>query len=181
MGPTRPAALADTTSPKWGEKATYYSAVCLETGQTERLNVTETLTAETTVTFLKPVRDPPPQPLIVNWDNGPMHRGEALRTYLTTPDLQLRLVALPAYSPDLNGDEAIWDWMGEDVTANPCFGTAAKVGEKVDAFLAGLTERGVEAQQRCQSILPARTDALLAASVRWATVKPHVALTFISV
>ena len=33
-----------------------------------------------------------------------------MRSYLTTPDLQLRLVALPAYSPDFNADEAVWDW-----------------------------------------------------------------------
>ncbi len=38
-------ALADTTSPRRGEKATYYSAVCLETGQTEVMNVTQNLTA----------------------------------------------------------------------------------------------------------------------------------------
>jgi transposase len=38
-----------------------------------------------------------------------------MRTYLSTPDLKLRLVALPGYSPDFNPDEAIWDWVREDV------------------------------------------------------------------
>ena len=52
-----------------------------------------------------------------------------MRSYLATPDLKLRLVALPAYSPDFNVDEAIWDWAREEVTANICFGTAAKVRE----------------------------------------------------
>ncbi|HSH78379.1 MAG TPA: hypothetical protein VLA19_07585, partial [Herpetosiphonaceae bacterium] len=28
-------ALVDSTCPPWGEKARYYSAVCLETGETE--------------------------------------------------------------------------------------------------------------------------------------------------
>ena len=28
-------ALVDSTSPRWGEKASYYSAVCLETGEVE--------------------------------------------------------------------------------------------------------------------------------------------------
>ena len=36
---------------------------------------------------------------------------------MTTPDLHLRLVALPAYSPDFNADEAVWDWAREEVTA----------------------------------------------------------------
>ena len=156
-------ALADTTSPKWGEKATYYSAVCLETGQTEVMNVTENLTAETSVAFLKQLRAKHSQPLIIIWDNGPMHHGDALRTYLTTPDLKLRLVALPSYSPDFNADEAIWDWVREEVTANTCLGTAAKVREKVDAFLAGLADKTDEVQHRCRTILQSRADALLAA------------------
>ena len=70
------------------------------------------------------------------WDNRPAHHGPEIRAYLTTPDLNLRLVALPGYSPDFNPDEAIWDWIREDVTADTCFGTAAKVREKVDAFFA---------------------------------------------
>ena len=35
-------------------------------------------------------------------------------------------MTLPGHSPDFNPDEAIWDWIREDVTANTCFGTAAK-------------------------------------------------------
>ena len=57
------------------------------------------------------------------WDNAPAHRGDAMRAYLATPDLGLRLVNLPGYSPDFNADEAIWDWAREEVTANLCLGT----------------------------------------------------------
>ncbi len=35
-------ALVDSTSPRWGEKASYYSAVCLETGETEYMELTGT-------------------------------------------------------------------------------------------------------------------------------------------
>ena len=134
-------ALVDSTSPRLGEKAIYYSAVCLETGEVEVMYVTGNTTAETSVAFLTQLRDKHPEPLIVIWDNGPAHHGPALREYLTTPDLKLRLVALPAYSPDFNPDEAIWDWVRAEVTANTCFGTAATVREKVDAFFSGLAER----------------------------------------
>ena len=81
------------------------------------------------------------EPLIVIWDNGPAHCGPAMRKHLATPGLNLRLVALPAYSPNFNPDEAIWDWAREEVTANTCFGTAAKVREQMDRFFAGLAER----------------------------------------
>ena len=36
-------ALVDSTSPRLGEKATYYSGVCLETGEVESMPVTEQL------------------------------------------------------------------------------------------------------------------------------------------
>ena len=78
---------------------------------------------------------------LVIWDNGPAHRGAAIRSYLTTPDLHLRLVALPAYSPDFNADEAVWDWAREEVTANECHGTKAKVQEKMNQFFGGLIHR----------------------------------------
>ena len=40
-------ALVDSTSPKLGEKATYYSAVCLETGEVESMLVIDNLPAAT--------------------------------------------------------------------------------------------------------------------------------------
>jgi transposase len=155
-------ALVDSTSPRLGEKAIYYSAVCLETGQVEVMHVTGNTTAETTVAFLKQLRDKHPEPLIVIWDNGPAHHGPALRDFLTTPDLKLRLVPLPAYSPDFNPDEAIWDWVRQEVTANTCLGTALKVREMVDAFFAGLADRTAEVKRRCRRQLQALADALVA-------------------
>ena len=44
-------ALVDSTSPRLGEKATYYSAVCLETGEVEAMPVLGTPTADTSVRF----------------------------------------------------------------------------------------------------------------------------------
>jgi len=155
-------ALADSTSPKLGEKATYYSGVCLDTGEVESMAVTENCTAETSAAFLQQVRSKHNKPLIVIWDNSPAHRGPAMREYLATPDLNLRLVALPAYSPDFNADEAIWDWAREEVTANTCLGTATKVREKMDAFFAGLVERTEEVQRRCRTVLQSRADELIA-------------------
>ena len=97
-------ALVDSTSPRWGEKACYYSGVCLESGEVEAMEIAGNSNAETSTAFLQQLRENHPGPLVVIWDNGPAHRGEAIRSYLATPDLHLRLVALPAYSPDFNAD-----------------------------------------------------------------------------
>ena len=164
-------ALVDSTSPRYGEKASYYAAVCLETGEVEALPLSGHSNAETSVSFLQQLRAHHPTPLVVFWDNAPAHGGDPLRDYLTTPDLCLRLVRLPAYSPDFNAAEHIWAWVREEVTANTCFGTAANVRAHVDPFLAGLAARTDEVKQRCRTALQSRADALDAA--RAATTRPH--------
>jgi len=154
-------ALVDSTSPRWGEKACYYSGVCLETGEVEAMEIAGNSNAESSTAFLQQLRENHPGPLVVIWDNGPAHRGEEIRSYLATPDLHLRLVALPAYSPDFNADEAIWDWAREEVTANECLGTKAKVQEKMDDFFGGLAHRKDEVRHRCRTLLQALADALM--------------------
>lgn len=152
-------ALVDSTSPRYGEKASYYSAVCVETGEVEAMELAGTSTAETSVAFLRHLRAQHPEPLIVIWDNGPAHGGEALRAYLRAPDLRLRLVRLPPYSPDYNADEPIWKWVRQEVTANACLGTQAAVQQHVSAFFAGLTDRADEVKSRCRTALHAAAHA----------------------
>ena len=86
------AALVDSTSPRYGEKASYYSAVCLETGEVEWMELEGNSNAGTSVDFLKQPREKHSRPLQVIWDNAPAHRGDAVREYLRTPALDLRLV-----------------------------------------------------------------------------------------
>jgi transposase len=153
-------ALVDSSSPRYGEKASSYSAVCLETGEVEAMPLTGNSSAETSVSFLQQVRAHQTGPLVVFWDNAPVHGGDPLRDYLRTPDLRLRLVRLPAYSPDFNADEHIWAWARAEVTANTCFGTAASVRAHIDPFFAGLAARNDEVTQRCRTALQSRADAL---------------------
>ena len=99
--------------------------------------------------------------LNVIWDNAPAHRGEAVREHLRTPELNLRLVNLPGYSPDFNADEAIWGWAREEATGNLCLGSEVKVQERVGSFLAGLAYRKEEVKRRCRTVLQSRADTLL--------------------
>ena len=50
----------------------------------------------TSVAFLTKLKEKHPGPLRVIWDNAPAHRGEAVREYLRTAELELRLVNLRA-------------------------------------------------------------------------------------
>ena len=85
-------ALVDSSSPRWGEKTSYYSAVCLKTGEVEWMELEGNSNSGTSEAFLRQLRERHPGPLNVIWDNAPAHRGEAVREYLRTPGLALRLV-----------------------------------------------------------------------------------------
>jgi transposase len=164
-------ALVASTSPRYGEKASYYAAVCVETGEVEALPLDGNSTAETSVACLQHLRARHPEPLVVFWDNAPAHGGAPLRAYLTTPDLRVRLIRLPAYSPDFNAAEPLWDWVRDEVTANTCFGTAANVRAHVEPFFAGLAERKEAVRQRCRTVLQAKADALDAVTAATAIVQ----------
>ena len=157
-------ALVDSSSPRRGEKASYYSAVCLETGEVEWMGLEGNSNSGTSAAFLKQLRQRHTGPLKVIWDNAPAHRGEAMREYLRTPGLSLGLVNLPGYSPDFNADEAIWGWVREEATGNLCLGTKEMAEEKVRNFFGGLASRKDEGKRRCRTVLQSRAEELLRAS-----------------
>ena len=154
-------ALVDSTSPRYGEKASYYSAVCLETGEVDWMELDGNSNSGTSVAFLRQLRERHSGPLNVIWDNAPAHRGEAMREYLRTPGLGIRLVNLPGYSPDFNADEAIWGWAREEATGNLCLGSKEVVEERVGKFLSGLTTRKDEVKRRCRTVLQSRAETFL--------------------
>ena len=166
----------DSSSLRHGEKASYYSAVCLETGEVEWMELEGNSNAGTSAAFLDQLRRRHSGLLNVIWDNAPAHRGEAMREYLRTPGLGLRLVNLPGYSPDFNGDEAVWGWVREEATGNLCLGTKAAVQERVDRFLTGLVNRKEEVRRRCRTVLQSRAEALLRDSRHPANAHPTLAL-----
>ena len=115
----------------------------------------------TSIAFLEQLRERHGGRLDVLWDNAPAHRGEALREYLRTAGLNLRLVNLPGYSLDFNADEAIWGWARGEATGNLCLGTRAAVQERVGNFLAGQANRKEEVRRRCRTTLQSRAEGLL--------------------
>ena len=78
--------MVDSSSPRYGEKASYYSAVCLETGdQVEWMELEGNSNSGTSAAFLEQLRERHSGRLNVIWDNAglsPAHRGEAVREYL---------------------------------------------------------------------------------------------------
>ena len=68
-------ALVDSSSPGYGEKASFCPAVCLETGEVEWMELEGNSNSATSVAFLTKLRGKHPGPMRVIWDNMPAHRG----------------------------------------------------------------------------------------------------------
>lgn len=93
-------------------------ALCLETGDF-RMVEDERITAETTVKLLARLeRANPGKRLHVILDNAATHRAPPVLTWLARPDCRTRLLFLPAYAPNLNAIERLWQVMHRHVTHN---------------------------------------------------------------
>ena len=64
-------ALVDSTSPRYGGKASYYSAGCLGTGEVEWMELEGNSNSETSAAFLEQLRGRHSGRLNVIWDNAP--------------------------------------------------------------------------------------------------------------
>lgn len=64
------------------------------------------------VRFLRHLLRHLPGKLLVLWDQSPIHRGRAVKEYLTSGAAErIHLEMLPAYAPELNPDEGIWSYL----------------------------------------------------------------------
>src|SRR4051795_981810 len=74
----------------------------------------------------------PDEALIVLWDGAPYHRAKAVREAATA--LDITLMPLPGYSPDLMPVEELWHWLREDVTYHHCHPSADDLTRRVADF-----------------------------------------------
>ena len=84
------------------------SAISLE-GKLYMMEQERAFKAEDVVRFLKHLLRQIPGKLLLIWDGSPIHRGRAVKYYLTGgASRRLKLEQLPGYAPDLNPDEGVW-------------------------------------------------------------------------
>src|SRR3954466_11279284 len=86
-----------------------------------------------TIAVLQRLRaEVPERKLILLWDGAPYHRAQAVREVATTLDIEL--MPLPGYSPDLMPVEALWRWLREDVTYHHCHASAEDLTQRAADF-----------------------------------------------
>jgi transposase len=73
------------------------------------------------VHFLKHLLWQTDNKLLVIWDGSPIHRNQYVKDYLANgATKQIHLERLPAYAPDLNPDEGVWDYLKYVELRNVC-------------------------------------------------------------
>ena len=79
------------------------------------------MTGYESVIFLKHLQHRLSEKLLVLWDGSPIHRGEAIKTCLVDGGAKhIHVEPLPAYAPDLNPTEGIWDLLKYVEMRNLC-------------------------------------------------------------
>lgn len=83
-----------------------------ETGRLYVRSQRESSTGETVVSFLNHLLGHSRGNVLVVWDGARIHACEAVKAFLrTVSDQRRHLVRLPAYAPELNPDEGIWQYL----------------------------------------------------------------------
>jgi transposase len=84
------------------------SAITLD-GKLYMIEQERSFKAEDVVRFLKHLMRQIPGKLLVIWDGSPIHRGRAVKDFLSSEaSRRLKLEQLPGYAPDLNPEEGVW-------------------------------------------------------------------------
>jgi transposase len=79
------------------------------------------LRAPDAVRFLRHLLRHIPGKLLVIWDRAPIHRAQAVKDFLAQGGAaRVHLEQLPAYAPELNPDEGIWQYLKHVELRNVC-------------------------------------------------------------
>src|SRR3954468_19330315 len=121
-----------SSSPGLSARVSFYG-LYLDNGGQVRLWPYPRANGDHTIAVLQRLRaEVPERKLIVLWDGAPYHRAQAVREVARTLDIEL--MPLPGYSPDLMPVEALWRWLREDVTYHHCHASAEDLTQRAADF-----------------------------------------------
>ena len=78
-------------------------------GSMRFMTVNGTMTADLFIEFLKRLLKNQNSPVFLIVDGHPVHRSAKVKAFVEATDGRLKLFQLPAYSPELNPDEQVWN------------------------------------------------------------------------
>jgi transposase len=88
--------------------------------------------SEAVIEYLEYLLESFQQKLLIIWDGASIHDSRVVRAYLETKTGgELYLVMQPHYSPELNADEQVWNYLKNHKLKNTCNQTAQELKEKI--------------------------------------------------
>ncbi len=73
-----------------------------------------------------------PGKLLILWDGASIHKSEAIRRLLATDRAgDLWLESFPAYAPELNPDEGIWNYLKKVELKNLCYSDLKELRQEI--------------------------------------------------
>lgn len=100
---------------------------------------------ENTVEFLRCMKESikaAGREIVVIWDGAPWHRAKIVAEAATR--LGIKIIALPAYSPDLNPIEGLWKWMRSEVTHLHCYESTKAIADACKHFIETINQAPLE-------------------------------------
>ncbi|MCK5894376.1 MAG: transposase, partial [Endozoicomonadaceae bacterium] len=144
------------------------------TGSRHRLNLISVVSSEGTmryqtftgtmdqhvfVKYLKSLVRSVTKPMIIITDGHPAHRSKLVREYVESEPKLLGFHLLPSYSPELNPDEQVWNYLKEGLgkaalkTKTNFIAYIRSRMKKLQRIVAGFFRR-IDTQYACRQRLP---------------------------
>jgi transposase len=80
--------------------------------------------------------------LLIVWDGSPIHKGAVVKEFLSNGGAaRIHLEALPAYAPDLNPKEGVWNYLKHVELRNLCCATLVELRRELRLGAARLRHR----------------------------------------
>ena len=81
------------------------------TGQLRFMTFEGKMNADKFIVFLKRLIYKAPKPIFLVLDGHPVHKSAKVKAFVEECEGRLKLFILPPYSPHLNPDEWVWNWL----------------------------------------------------------------------
>ncbi len=106
--PTGETPVIETTGARFS--VNMISAVSAQ-GQLRFMTINGRMNGERFIEFLKRLIHRATAPIFLILDGHPVHKSKLVKEYVASTNGRLRLFILPPYSPHLNPDEWVWNWL----------------------------------------------------------------------
>jgi transposase len=133
-GPKGKTFWVQSSSPGLSKKVTFYGLYLLDEPQPLRIWSYPRGNTDSTIQMLRRLREElPGRPILMIWDGASYHRSGAVLAEAAR--LNIKILRLPAYSPDFMPVESLWRWLRQEVTYHRCHHTPEELITRVDAFV----------------------------------------------